>query len=80
MTDRLSDSGAQAERTALAWQRTGLTASAVGALLVHADPVSPWPGVVMLATGTVVAAVVAPRRYVRTLRAVRAGASVGRIE
>lgn len=79
MTDQLLDMGAQAERTALAWQRTGLSATAVGVLLEQTYPAShplpPWPGILLMATGAVVAAVVAPLHYVRVLRAVRAGAT-----
>lgn len=66
--DPLVDAGAQAERTALAWQRTGLTGIAVGALLVHAGP-TPWAGALVLATGVAVAAAVAPLRYAAILRA-----------
>ena len=52
MIDRhLLDAGAQAERTALAWQRTGIGAVAVGALLVHGhvnQHVLPlWPGLLL---------------------------------
>lgn len=75
--DRIPDAGAQAERTALSWQRTGLGALAVGALMIHTDPthypLSPWPGVLLMAVGAVCAAVLAPLRYQRVLRAVRAG-------
>ena len=75
--ERIPDEGAQAERTALSWQRTGLAAVAVGALLIHTDPahypLSPWPGVLLIAVGAVCAAVLAPVRYRRVLRSVRAG-------
>lgn len=78
-SDELSDTGAPAERTALAWQRTGLSAMAVGVLLVHthpaAGPLTPWPGFVMMAAGGLLGAVVAPLRYLRILRAVRGGAT-----
>ncbi|GAA2544477.1 DUF202 domain-containing protein [Pseudonocardia hydrocarbonoxydans] len=71
------DPGAQAERTALAWQRTGLSAAAVGLLVVHAHPaghpVPPWPGLVLLVAGAAVAAVLAPVRYRHIERVVRAG-------
>lgn len=75
--NRIPDEGAQAERTALSWQRTGLAALAVGALLIHTDPgrapLSPWPAVVLIAVGALCAAVLAPVRYRRVLRAVSAG-------
>lgn len=71
------DPGAQSERTALAWQRTGLSAAAVGLLVVHAHPaghvVPPWPGLLLLAAGAMLAAVVAPVRYRHIERVVRAG-------
>lgn len=74
--DGLFDAGAQAERTALAWQRTGLSAIAVGALLVHTHPeryaLSLLPGVLLMMSGTLSAAVFAPLRYRRIVRAVRA--------
>lgn len=75
--DALHDPGAQSERTALAWQRTGLSAAAVGLLAVHAHPAGhllpPWPGLFLLAAGGVLAAVVAPVRYRHIERVVRAG-------
>ena len=73
--DRVPDAGAQAERTALSWQRTGLGALAVGVLTIHADPAHSWPGVLLMAVGAVCAAVLAPLRYQRVLRAVRAGSA-----
>lgn len=69
------DGGAAAERTALAWQRTGLAAMGVGALLVRLHPVTPWPGALLVAAGTLLAGVVAPMRHARILRAVRAGST-----
>lgn len=68
----LVDAGAQAERTALAWRRTGLTGLGVGALLAHVGP-TPWAGALVLAAAAVAAAVVAPLRYSAILRALRAG-------
>ncbi|WP_300007512.1 DUF202 domain-containing protein [Pseudonocardia sp.] len=76
-SEPVHDRGAQSERTALAWQRTGLSAAAVGLLAVHAHPaghpVPPWPGLLLLATGGMLAAVVAPIRYLHVERATRAG-------
>lgn len=65
--------GAQAERTALSWQRTGLAAVAVGALT--ARTVAPVAGLVLLAAGVLAAAVVAPLRYTRIRRATASGVS-----
>lgn len=64
--------GAQAERTALAWQRTGFAFLGVGAVLLHVDGAGPAPlswavGLLDLAAGAVLAAVVAPVRYRLTL-------------
>lgn len=59
--------GAQAERTALSWQRTGLAAVAVGALAARTT--APVAGVVLLLAGVLAAGVVAPVRYAR----IRAG-------
>jgi uncharacterized membrane protein YidH (DUF202 family) len=74
--DRLPDPGTQAERTALAWQRTGLAAMIVGALLIHSNPVwyplAPWLGALLMTAGGMFAAIVAPVRYLRVVRAVRA--------
>lgn len=69
------DPGLQAERTAMAWQRTALGVGAVGALLVHhAGGVSAKavPGLLGLAVALVLL-VAAERRYVTTVRRVRAG-------
>lgn len=76
--DAVWDPGAQAERTALAWQRTGLAVAAVGLLLTHARSgghlLAPWPGLVVLAAGGAVAAFLAPLRYRHIERTVRGGA------
>ncbi len=61
--------GAQAERTALSWQRTGLAAVAVGALAARTT--APVAGVVLVLDGVLAAGVVAPIRYAR----IRAGAA-----
>lgn len=79
MTDELLDAGAQAERTALAWQRTGFAAAAAGAILTRVElvrhPVASLPGLLLMAAGVGAAAFVAPIRYVRVLRAIRSGRS-----
>lgn len=77
MTDsELMDVGAQAERTALAWQRTGIGVMAVGALLVRWDvtenlPV--WPGILLTTVAGLAVLILVPVRYRRVLRTVRAG-------
>ncbi|MCX6463659.1 MAG: DUF202 domain-containing protein [Pseudonocardiales bacterium] len=75
--DAVWDPGAQAERTALAWQRTGLSVAALGLLLVHARPAgygpALWAGVLLLVAGGALAAVVAPVRYRHIERVVRSG-------
>lgn len=74
--DGLLDVGAQAERTALAWQRTALAAMGVGALLTHANrslPLHPWPGLLLMAAAGLTVLVLVPRRYRRILATVRAG-------
>jgi uncharacterized membrane protein YidH (DUF202 family) len=77
MTDQqLIDVGAQAERTALAWQRTGIGLMAVAALLLRwevTEYLPVWPGVVIAAVAGVAVLFVVPDRYRRVLRAVRAG-------
>ncbi|MQA13982.1 MAG: DUF202 domain-containing protein [Pseudonocardiaceae bacterium] len=77
MTDSpLLDATTAAERTSLAWQRTGLAMVVTGALLVHtqvgAGALRPLSGVVLVAAGVVAAALVAPLRYRTVLRRVDA--------
>lgn len=78
MTGQLLDAGAQAERTALAWRRTGLGLVAVGAVLLHigGDEPSGLPllavGAADLTAGAALAVLVAPLRYRRTTTAVAA--------
>ena len=77
MDARLMDAGAQAERTALGWQRTGIGTMAIGALLVrwhvsqHVLPL--WPGVLLIAIAGLGVLVLVPQRYRRVLRTIRAG-------
>jgi uncharacterized membrane protein YidH (DUF202 family) len=61
MTIDALDAGTQAERTALAWQRTGLTAIATGALLAYTGPVP--AGLSLITLGILAEAVIAPLRY-----------------
>ena len=71
----LLDVGAQAERTALAWQRTGIGAIAVGVLLmrgsVHQHLLSPWPGLLLTVAATLAVLFCVPRRYRRVLHTVQ---------
>jgi uncharacterized membrane protein YidH (DUF202 family) len=74
----LVDVGAQAERTAMAWQRTAIGLVANGALLcrwsfVEHQPV--WPAVVLTAGAGLVLLAVVPMRYRRIVVAVRRGAN-----
>jgi uncharacterized membrane protein YidH (DUF202 family) len=72
----LMDVGAQAERTALAWQRTGIGVMAAGALLMRwnvEQHVPAWPGVLLTVVAGLAILVLVPHRYHRILRTVRAG-------
>lgn len=78
MTDsELVDIGAQAERTALAWQRTGIGAIAIGALSMREhlsqQLVPSWPGVLFTVVASVGIVVLVPQRYRRVVGNVRAG-------
>lgn len=69
----LLDVGAQAERTALAWQRTGIGTIAVGALVLRwclTENFPLWPGVVLAACGGVTTLFLVRQRYQRVLRTV----------
>lgn len=72
----LIDVGAQAERTALAWQRTGIGMMAIGALLLRwtvVEHLPVWPGIVLTAFAGLGVLVLVPDRYHRMLQVVRAG-------
>ncbi len=78
--DELFSTVAAAERTALAWERTGFSVAAVGALLFHAGEKagSPLPliaGVVTLLLALLLAGVLAPLRYRWVVRAIQRGDS-----
>jgi putative membrane protein len=69
---------AAAERTALAWERTGFGMVGVGALLVHdgRSRVAAAPlvlGIVVMVLGAATSVVVAPRRYRGISEELRAG-------
>ncbi len=63
------DSGLQAERTAMAWQRTALALGGVSALLLHgaSRPATAAPGLLGLAAALLLLGR-AELRYVRTVR------------
>ena len=74
--DTLFDVGAQAERTALEWHRTGVGLVASGALAVRWSVIQNfpvWPGVALAVVGAVASMVLVRRRYRRVLETVRAG-------
>jgi uncharacterized membrane protein YidH (DUF202 family) len=74
----LVDVGAQAERTALAWQRTGIGTMAAGALAVRwsvTEHFPLWPGVVLVLFGAFASLVLVQQRYRRVVKTVRAGQS-----
>jgi uncharacterized membrane protein YidH (DUF202 family) len=74
MDTGLFDEGAQAERTALAWQRTAISTMTVAALLIHARFNGQfWSGLVLAGTAASAVLVLVPCRYRCVLRAVRAG-------
>jgi uncharacterized membrane protein YidH (DUF202 family) len=67
---------AQAERTALSWQRTAVGIVAAGALAVHWAAVAnlpAWPGAALIAIGGFAGVVLVRRRYARVIQTVRAG-------
>ena len=71
----LFDVGAQAERTALAWQRTGIGLMAAGALVVRwtvTERFPPWPGVALVGFGAFASLLLVRQRYRRVLKMVRA--------
>ncbi|MCP9274308.1 DUF202 domain-containing protein [Mycolicibacterium arenosum] len=72
----LFDVGAQAERTALAWQRTAIGLLANGALLCRwslVEHLPVWPAVVLTAGAGLALLAVVPARYRRIVGAVRSG-------
>ncbi|WP_293239774.1 DUF202 domain-containing protein [Mycolicibacterium sp.] len=77
MNGELLDVGAQAERTALAWQRTGIGAIAVGILLMrghaHDHLFSLWPGLLLAVGAGLAISILVPQRYRRMLRTVQSG-------
>jgi uncharacterized membrane protein YidH (DUF202 family) len=73
---RLFDVGAQAERTAMAWQRTALGLVAVAALTVRwsvTENLPVLPGIALAVAGGLAGLVVVRQRYLRVLRTVPHG-------
>ena len=74
---RRLDSGLQAERTAMAWQRTALGVGGIGALLLHhagGIGVRAVPGLLGLVVALALV-LAGERRYERVVRRVSAGTS-----
>jgi uncharacterized membrane protein YidH (DUF202 family) len=72
----LFDVGAQAERTAMAWQRTGISVMISGALVVRwsvAEDFTVWPGIALTLFGAFLSLYIVRQRYRRVLHTVRAG-------
>lgn len=79
--DELIHRVAALERTALAWERTGIGVASVGALLLHQRHESPSMialGASMLATAAAIVLVLAPARYRAARKDVRADTGVVR--
>lgn len=75
-TGQLFDVGAQAERTALAWQRTALGLVAVAALTVRWSVTENFPvlpGIGLAVAGGLAGLVVVRQRYLRVLHTVQTG-------
>ncbi len=78
MDRELFDVGAQAERTALSWQRTGIGVIVIGALVLRwcvTVNYPLWPGIALAAAGSVISLFLVRHRYRRVLHTVTAGQS-----
>ena len=80
--DAVVDPGLQSERTRLAWDRTALSFSTFGALLVHAghrttSPLSLGLGIALICSGFVIY-VLGRRRYRRLVASLRDGGAAPR--
>ena len=74
MVPELFDIGAQAERTALSWQRTGIGVIAIGALLLRwcvTESYPLWPGIALAASGSGISLFIVRHRYRRVLAPLR---------
>lgn len=70
------DVGVQAERTTLAWQRTGTGVIVTGLLIARWSAVEDfplWPGLMLAAFGALSGLMLVRRRYHRILRTVSTG-------
>jgi uncharacterized membrane protein YidH (DUF202 family) len=70
--------GAQAERTALAWQRTAIGLVVIGLLITRwsaTEGFALWPGIALATCGGLAGVVLVRRRYRRVLHTVSAGES-----
>jgi uncharacterized membrane protein YidH (DUF202 family) len=74
--EEAAPAGAQAERTALAWQRTGIGLVLIGLLITRwsvTEAFPAWPGIVVAGLGGLAGLILVRRRYHRVLHTVSTG-------